>query len=386
MKGIKNKSIVWWRDVPIDVEWGLLDYLSAHWQSDIYIVCANDFREDRRICSWDTKPKKNVHFIIGDLKSTTRKKEIKQLLEMDALHIFSGIKGGHRWCLDMLRKKFPEGHNSIIIMESPSLYGSKIKRRLKKLMYPIIYRYYNVKYGKMFNALLTMGNQAKNIYASYGWRKDKIYPFMYLPRIEHNSEDINLKHRNRIKALYIGRFEYATKGVKILMDAIEHINMPEKCHFDFVGGYGAQKDEIIAWCNNTSNVDFCGSWSSDSVIDKMMEYDLCVIPSLYDGWNMAPFQTINAGIGCLISNRAGSYELIESSGAGKVFGVDDYEMLKDILNEIISNPTIVDEWKENADLFQQRISQETVGDYFMQIIQYCFGEIEQMPRCPWQKG
>lgn len=383
MKSVINKILIWWRDVPIDVEWGLLDYLSEHWGNDIYIVCANDFDMDRKICSWDVQKKENIHFIIGELKSQYNKQKIEQLLEMDALHVFSGIKGGHKWCLDMLKKKFPKGHNSIIIMESPSLYGSKIKRRLKKLMYPIIYRYYNVKYGKMFNALLTIGKEAKDIYAFYGWPKDSIYPFMYLPRIECDIEEQNPECSKNIKALYIGRFEYDTKGVKILMDAIDNISINDGWHFDFVGGYGTQKDEVIEWCNNTNNINFCGSWSSDSVVKNMSKYDLCVVPSLYDGWNMAPFQTINAGIGCLISDRAGSYELIESSGAGKVFSVDDCGILKDILNEVISNPKMIGEWKKNAVLFREKINQEIVGDYFIQIIKYCFGEIEQKPSCPW---
>ena len=60
-----------------------------------------------------------------------------------------------------------------------------------------------------------------------------------------------------------------------------------------------------------------------------------------------------------------------------------HKILKDILNEVISNPKMTGKWKKNAVLFREKINQKIVGDYFMQIIKYSFGEIEQKPSCPW---
>ncbi len=381
---VTDKKLVWWRDVPVDVESGLLHYIAKQWQNEVFIVSANKLEADRKKCAWKADLTDKITFVTGPEELQEQQKLITQLLQEDAIHIFSGIRGKHRIFLDQLKKEGRSKNSCILIMESPSLYGRKLKKAIKGFLYPILYRYYNLKYGTMFQAVLTMGVGAKKVYASYGWKENRIFPFMYLPLAEC-AVSRNEKSVSDVRILYLGRFEYATKGVRILMDALEDIITSTKWTIDFVGGYGAQAEEVIEWCKKTENINYCGTWLSNEAIDKMSEYDFCVAPSLYDGWNMTPYQAIKAGIGCITTDQAGSQELIERSHAGVVVKAGNVDELRQILLEAIENNSVREEWKESAKKFQTQVSEEVVGKYFVDILNLAIGNetADRNIKCPW---
>lgn len=381
MKSIKDKKLIWWRDVPIDVEIGLLTYLSEVWNNDIYVISANDYENSRKQCSWEADSFNNVHMIVGNLESQDNRELIDRLLEEDSINIFSGIKGGQKKYLDLLNKK--NTNACVVIMESTNLYGSKFKLILKKIAYPWVYGGYYRNYKTIIKGLFAMGEKAVKQYSSYGWKN--IFDFMYMPKL-HKSDNNPISEspdNKEIKMLYIGRFDYPTKGVNILMDSIDNLNVSKPWRIDFVGGYGSQKNEVIDWCRKKENVKFIGSWESDSVVDKMSDYDFCIVPSLYDGWNLTPLQAINAGIGCIATDNSGSEELIRNSGAGVVIKTNDRLALTEAIQKAIENSNSVEFWKANAREYADKVSMENVGSYFVEALRYCFGETENKPKCPW---
>lgn len=384
MKSVINKNLIWWRDVPVDVEWGLLTYLEKNWQGKITIVCANGYDDERSLCLWKEEDNKKIEFIVGNLDNDINKEKIKRLIDKESIHLVSGIKGGHHPYLDIMKKK--KINSCILVMESPSLYGKNIIKLAKKILYPLQYGYYSLKYGKMFKALLVMGHDAKKIYTNYGWKKNKIFEFIYLPK-EYKVSTVNLENNKSsvVKGLYIGRFDFEAKGVHILMKAINLIRPKNNWQIDFVGGYGKNKDEVQKWCLNTKNVNYLGTWDYNSVVQNMTTYDFCIVPSVYDGWNMGAIQSIYASIGCIISDNAGSDSLIKNSKSGEIFKAGDSLNLKNILEKIIDDDDLRNKWKTNAEKFQKNISVNIVGKYFIDVILYVFEEERNKPICPWKK-
>lgn len=381
MGAVIERKLVWWRDVPIDVEVGLLAYLAENWKSEIYVICANDYESSRKQCAWDIDSFGNVHIIVGNLDRPDNRELIDQLLEEDNVNIFSGIKGGHRIYLDRLNRK--NNRSCVMVMESPSLYGSKIKVALKRIAYPLVYGWYYRKYRSMIRGLFAMGEGAVKQYASYGWKN--VFGFMYLPKLKkaNRTDSSNDIAQKEVKLLYIGRFDFSTKGVRILMDAIDRVKTSKHWCLDLVGGYGAQKDEVLDWCERKDHVRFLGSWDAASVVEKMADYDVCIVPSLYDGWNLTPQQALSAGIGCITTDNAGSQELIQNSGAGVVIRSGDSDMLSQWIRKAIEDQEMTDSWKANAKKYADSVSVENVGNYFIQGLKYCYGERKEMPECPW---
>ena len=378
---ILEKKLVWWRDVPIDVENGLLMYLSKKWKNDIYIISANDYESSRKQCSWDNFHLNNIHMINGNLDSKENQKIINSLLKEDNINVFSGIKGGQRVYLDLLNKN--KKNKCVIISEIPSMNCNFIK----KICYLAVYSYYYKKYKSIINGLFAMGKDAVHFYSLCGWKN--IFNFMYLPNFKpikslNNNNNNNQKSVRKIKMLYIGRFDYKSKGVKILMKAVDKIKKSKnEWALDLVGGYGLNKDEIIEWCNKKENINFKGSWNFNCVIEEMSKYDFCIVPSKYDGWNLTPLQSIYSGIGCITTDNSGSQELIFNSGAGIVVSANNVKKMKKAIEDALNNIDLIDNWKLKANKYSNIVSIENVGNYFVNGLKFCYGEISKKHKCPW---
>lgn len=379
VQDLLSRPLVWWRDVPIDVEAGLLSYLSKVWNNDIYVIAANGYEQARQQCNWGTESYANVCFITGKTEIEENARLLDQLIaDKDVLHLASGIKGGHRIFLDRLNKQ--KERKCVFIMESPSLFGSLFKRIIKKLLYPVLYHGYFFQYKRIASGLFSMGHAAVKQYNKYGWKKT--LEFVYLPLLERK-EQVRQMSNDTLRMLYIGRFDFKVKGVDIIMQAVDMLPKDLKWRIDLVGGYGVDSNRVISWCEHTPQVRYVGTWPSNEAVEKMAQYDFCIVPSRYDGWNMTPQQAIYAGIGCIVTNGAGSQDIIQHSGAGCVVPKGNSIALSKAIEKTVKNPGMVENWKKNAREYVHRISIDCVGSYFIDGLNYFYGYTDRKPQIPW---
>jgi len=273
----------------------------------------------------------------------------------------------------------------VIIAEKPLISGklSKFKKISKKVLYHHILH----KYQTDIDAFLAMGQKGVVRYKEYGYSKESIYPFMYNPLIAHGDYKTQpdvVTINNPMQFLYLGRFDYQFKGCDNLMEAFDSLNpkLHGKWKLTLVGGYGKQKDEMIRWANKRENVEFGGKWEQNEIVKNMSIYDVCLVPSKGDGWNLTPNYAIYSHIGTICSDESTSHELIENSDSGIVYKYDDIEALKNAIEFAIENEEVVKKWKQNTYKYLDKISSETVGKYFMDIIDYTFYGALNMPKCP----
>ncbi|MEG1252679.1 MAG: glycosyltransferase family 4 protein [Erysipelotrichaceae bacterium] len=378
---MKN-TLIYWRNVPMDVDLGSFEYIANNWKGKIIIICFDDILPERKLCDWNNPEFKNVSNIIVPSVNNPRQ-FIKKIINdnSDAIHIFNGLIGKQYYYLKYYLKK--SLNPRICIMgERPNFYGGKVELSIRKILVHIIYRYFSFKLNDKVSCFLPMGLAGVNTYIKYGWDKNKMFQYMYNPKLPEviNKSSLNLP----VKLLYIGRFDATAKGVDILMSAIDKLERNESWQLDMVGGYGEIKDEVIDWCDHTDNVRYLGTWKSDEVCNKMCEYDLCIVPSRYDGWNLTPNQAINSGIATIITDESGSNELIEYSDSGFVIEANSVNALHEALLTVINNPSLLKKWKTNSLNYKEKISSKQVGKYFIDILEYSFGEENKSkPICPW---
>lgn len=380
---LKTRDVlIFWRDTPVDVEKGAFDYISRKWGNKVIIICFNNFEEERKQANWeDDEFKETETIILNNIED--KPKFTRELFDKypNAIHIFSGFRGEKQ---KVLRKYIARSNNYKlgIIAERPYLYGSKFVILLKKVAFFCLYTYYNIIFGKYVKVFLAMGEIGVKTYREYGWEKKILFPFMYNPRLAKIKNENKFKNEV-VKFLYIGRFDANAKGLDVLIKAVNSIKK-KNWHLDIVGGYGSIKDIAIDWANNHPNVNFKGTWNTNEVCEKMKNYDACIVPSKYDGWNLTPNQAINVGIGTIITDQAGSDELIIASGAGVVVPANNVGALAKAIQFAIDNPGVVAEWKRNAQYYSSRISSEVVGKYFIDIMDYTFNyNTIDRPVCPW---
>lgn len=305
----------------------------------------------------------------------------------DAIHIFGGFLGKVGECLNLYQNMYA-GKKAFVFTEKPSVlpYDNKLKSffltRLKLVRSYFLYKRAYKKNASAIAGVIVTGQKGVKQLKGYGIPENKLFNFMY-PHIDGKMEHYESVNDGKIKLVYVGRFNYCNRGLDDLIYAVDSLTV-NNWSLDLVGGYGKEADEIIKWANKNQNVNYIGFWKSDEVINNLQKYDVCISPTRVDGWRIQVNQAIIAGIGTITTNEAISDELIEYSQAGAVIRASRKKELLKVLEDIITNPGIVDTWKENAKKYSPKISNKKVANYFLDIVEYSIGKKKEKPVCPWK--
>ncbi len=376
-------QLVFWRNVPHDVDLGYVSYVAEHWGADITVVCEHE--SDGRIESLnfgDIDSSAVTTVVLKNQKN--RKEKIREIIDTskDAIHIFSGMRGVSKEFLDTYLE-LESKPKVVIYAEIPSVRGNLFERALRRYVLERIYKKLHNKYNDTIGCFITLGEKGKRVYETFGFDKDVIYPFMYCPRMPvvtntHQTDD-------ELKFLYVGRLDDRNKGLDILMKAIDKLSSSttQNWSLDIVGGYGEIRHKVFDWAKRHKKVNCIGTVAFSQICEDMGKYDVCIVPSHYDGWNMTPNMAINAGCATIITNKATSDELIRGSNSGVVIE-DDAQQLFSAMKTMCEDTSTVAKLKENTKSFTDKISGDIVGQYFIDILDYTFNlKDTDKPECPW---
>lgn len=302
----------------------------------------------------------------------------------DAVFVFGGFLGAVGKAIEAYRNQ--SGEKGIVITEKPGFrpvkYCNRIFRFLKNIKAKHTYFSAYKRNENAIKAVLVTGQKGVAQLKAYGIPGEKLYNFMYT-HIEENTVPHTQSVQDKIRFVYVGRFNFLERGMDALISAFSKLKQ-DNWTLDLVGGYGEDAEKVIVWADRTKNVNYIGAWKSNEVISKLQDYDVCISPTRLDGWRIQVNQAIMAGIGTITTGEAISDELIKASNSGLVINAFQSQALYNSVSDVLKNPTIVNTWKENAKKYQNRISNETVANYFCKIIDYALLSTgEQKPACPW---
>lgn len=376
--------IVWFTRPP-KVSRGSFNYVSQAWGNRVLFVYHKGYKEERKKLDWEYGDFGAAEMInLSDHSDRSRIVRDIFVEFRDAIHIFAGFDRPVRNRLNEFIRYVPNGKIGVF-SERPGVYGSKIKRKLKRMIVPLKQLYFRLKYNSSVAVYMPLGSRGVDTAIHFGWPEQKLFPFMYCP--EEPPVSVNQKGdtdvRGVLKFIYVGRFSRVTKGVDTLISAVERIRS-NGWTLTLVGGYGDMTDETIDWAKDRDNVEFVGSWSFSNVRESISEFDICVVPSRFDGWNVVVNEALSAGIGVIATDQAVSDELVLASGAGLVVEANNSRRLALAMKIAIENPSIVNHWKSQAKAYRERISPESVGNYFINVLDHVFlSDDSKVPKCPW---
>lgn len=370
-----------WFDCPPKVSRGAFNYVSQQWGNSVYYIIKSNFRTERKLASWDSggfgKASVNYLFQMDNPDYFVEQLFIKH---PSAIHIINGLDSQiERLIRPHIHKP---GLKVVFSSERPVSLGGFFESLIRKVYITLKYNFKRAYYSKYVSALLPLGEKGRNVFLSFGWNPDVVFPFMYnpeLPEIERFASNEKVPGEC-VHFLYVGRFSYRTKGVDMLMNATELLK--GNWHLDIVGGYGDKKNEIIDWANGNSNVSFLGTWDSSSVSEHLLQYDVVIVPTRFDGWNLLINEAINSGVGVITTNEAVSDEVITNSGAGIVVDCSA-SMIAETMQSVIDDVSLVKKWHELAIAYKSKISSKTVGNYLIDILDYVFYDNPVKPEKPW---
>lgn len=366
-------KIVIFRNTPIDVDIKMYNNLFKIWGSEIIVYIEKDFPEYRKSCGYSNEE----NLFTTQLASNLSEEKKELIFKDDSIVIFNGIP---------LAKKYEKfistyGKKIAIIAERDTcIYNRGLQKFIKKV-FPFIQAIRLRGVARYTNCFFAIGKQGVECYKKYGFYKNSLFEFMYCDGNAHLEPNLNGNHPKKL--IYVGRFDYENKGVDILLNALLHVS--NNYTIDFYGGYGKDADEIIKRISQNEKLNYKGTINQNDLIDVLHQYDLIIVPSRHDGWNLHNNLSINAGICSISSDQAGSQELIEYCGNGTVIKRINHRKLAKAISDIISDPEKINYLKMKTNSYSKTISSESVAFYFANVLEYVFinDRKGEMPTPPW---
>lgn len=302
------------------------------------------------------------------------------------IHILGGFRGCLSTTLAWRSLKKEPGALIATIAERPRFEGSVVS----SVFAPLWYRMFFFMYGRKFRAVLAMGELGEQVYNQLGIREEVLFPYIYQVNLPEKMQPFKVEVAAdckdfvsaKVRFVYVGSFGYR-KGVDFIIETFDLL--PGNWFLDWIGTGGELESEVKAFARN-KQVRFIGPIPSDQIIGCIENYDVCLVPSRFDGWGAVTNEALLAGIGVVVSDAVGSRDLVSASGAGKVFAAGNVNALSEVLHSIIENPGQIAVWKAKARAYRDNISAEAVSKYLKEVLSYVFTDkLKKRPVAPWLK-
>lgn len=377
-------SLVFWFDGPPVCSKGVFNAVAEQWKSKVIFVVTRDVDDNRaRIVSEkDNSYNKAEYVFLKERDELFVRSFIQE--HIDDIHIFNGyVSNSSKYLWGIL--KHNKNAKIIIWLERIGYRGGKsykMKPVVINMLQDIKHRYYAMRLRNRISALMPIGQKSIEAYRKLGWKKTEMLPFFYLPEMNEKMQESKIVDSKKVKFIYLGRFSAGWKGTDLLIEACKKINRADYS-LEMVGGYGDYKDEVISYIKTNKNLHFGGTWKIDEACEKLNEYDVCIVPSRYEGWNPTVNEALMAGIGCITTTESVSDELVRACNAGMVVEPEASQIAL-AMEYAIEHPMEITQWKKNAYVYRYCMTADACAHYFIDCIEYVFGEVKMKPCLPWE--
>ena len=374
-----KKQLLIFRHTPIDVEVKMYEYFAQNlWEGSVIVYAETSFKDCRSVCGYKEYAT-GINTIIIDQNDINFNCDFFENHKMD-IFLFYGIPFANKFKTFLVKYNIQFG---IIAERDWGFYNNnKLKTSIKKAIPYLQYlRYYDI--IKNLSFFLAMGKVGVDCYEHYyKVSKNKLFTFMYCDGNDYHKYR-EYQPNSPIKFIYVGRFDYKFKGVDIMLDAFQ--NLEGDYVLDLVGDYGDERENILNRVNKMKNINCIGICEIDKICKLMNNYDIIIVPSKYDGWNLHCNLSINAGIGIISTDQAGSQELVETCGNGVVIEARNVVSLKESITNILNNPSIINEWKIKTSCYSSKISYKIIAKYLYDVLMYSIynPKSKEKPMPPW---
>ena len=368
-------AVFFWQNMPAHHQTGALDAFAGTWGAPVYGVWAEDISSDRRGDGWQASRRSHLRDVF--LPSVGWREKVDELASDNpgAIHVFSGV-GAYPAVTRAARIIMSQPRPKVALIVETALKSPW--RRLPSTL-KSIYHYYPVR--AKIGAVMAIGSLAENFFRSIGFKESQVYPYLY--QCDAPQISVAKTSSDEFKIAFVGRLA-GYKGLDLLIEAL--VSLGDRAWSLGVYGDGPAKAELqgtVKRLGLASRIHFHGLIASDAVVSALSKHDLCVVPSRYDGWGMATSEALQAGIPALVSDAAGSRDIIRVSGAGDVFPSGNVHVLNSLLAHRLDNPGIILEEKRRARAYAQKISPNNVGRYLAESFEHAFLGKTPRPQADW---
>jgi len=183
----------------------------------------------------------------------------------------------------------------------------------------------------------------------------------------------NYQFPNKIKAVILGRMEFEgfiQKGFIDLFIALNTVSPAVLERFELtVVGQGPHRDELEKLSSQLECVKFIDSLPHNEIINKLLDSDMVILPSRFEGLSMFALEGLACGNMCLFSKTGGLTDLIDRNGY--FTEVQNINSIKNALIDISQlSASEINQMKDRSiELYRQNFTNSIAARAFMELLQ-----------------
>lgn len=253
--------------------------------------------------------------------------------------------------------------------------GATWRDTLKAKLRPALYALYGRMLRQRIDGVFAISPLAVEQFGAMGIKR--VYPFGYFVPGDGVQAAADRTDGAALNIAYLGSF-IARKGVASLLEAFRSDAV--RASGAKLTLFGPASDEIRAV--DIANVSYGGSLPFGQVQSELAQYDVLVVPSLYDGWAVVVNEAVQAGLAVLASDTVGAGAMIGRWGCGAQFAAGSSAELADAIATLATDPDRLAEWRRKAKLLAPLLEPQVAGAYMSACIA-SFWRDSEPPEAPW---
>jgi glycosyltransferase involved in cell wall biosynthesis len=371
--------LTFWQNIPSIHQAPLIREMAKCWEGPVRVVAEEDIPDRRLEQGWRMLDFGEADLIVSPALKT-RTSLIKDGSSKDAFHLFSGITAYPKTYWSLKQLSASEAVLGTMVEAGRDTDG--IKTIFRKLRH----RHTAWKWRNRIDLILPTGEVGCAWWRSAGFPSNKIKPFGYF--VHHPGKDLNPFDGSRaadgFRMIYVGQL-ISRKGLDLLVQAMAMVH-EEKCVLDIIGdGPEAHLYKDLSEKSGLNDrIRWHGPIPNEKVLKQIVEADLLVLPSRFDGWGAVVNEALTVGTPVLASDKCGASCLLTSSVLGEVFPSGNNRALASVLKARMAKGPItrgqrmrIKEWAKHA------ISPEVAANYLRNILLQTKNGHYQDLRPPW---
>lgn len=200
----------------------------------------------------------------------------------------------------------------------------------------------------------------------------KEFPELKISIIHHGMDSVSLKMNmntykkgNQIVFGYTGGLA-PHKGVHLLLKAFRELEVGN-ARLKVYGSYSHEMDYaqlLLKSADGDKRIEFCGTYKPTEVGTILQGIDVLVVPStVYENYPLALHEALACNVPVIAADIGGAVEKIVNSINGFTFRAGDENDLRSRLIQVVENPDILNEIKQNLEQQTPTLVEEEAYQY-----------------------
>ena len=249
----------------------------------------------------------------------------------------------------------------------------------KAILRPFLYKFYSNFIKAKIQGVFSISQLALHQYSKAGIASEKLFPFGYF--IPTSTKTLRSARRVRdpheLRVVFVGSL-IRRKGLDTLVETM-HLLHSRKSEIT-LDIFGPGDPNLFSL--NQNNIRYCGQIPFGSTQEVVADYDLLVLPSLYDGWGVVVNEALCAGVPVICSDRVGAGVLINRFHAGMTFKSSDALGLANCLSMLATEQSLLEGMQQATTKAAASIQPERAASYMLQVFRASDGGKGLVPS-PW---